>query len=239
MANPRTLLQLRTSVVERGQYESSNDINPVGNPALLNELINVAISEIYDVLVQKWQDLYTVTGTAFTTTAGQDSYLLDTIAPAFYKLRKVEILWSGTAGDPAATWKRLLPHDIDASHHYSQYGLISKGYRYRLQGQNLVLAPPPTVIETLRVFFIPYATRLANDGDTFDGINGYEELVIQTALMHCKRREDLPTDDIEREIAKQVARVRTAADGRDAAEPFYLNPNGPTLDLDDDEGHWW
>ena len=237
MSNTRTLLQLRTAVVTRGQYEHSNDINPVGDPSLLNDFINEAIAEIYDLIVQKWADYYTVSSTT-SIVSGTDSYALPT---DFYKLRKVEILMSGSNGDPNARWRRLRPHDLEARHLYSQYGLIAKGYRYRLQAGNIVLVPVPASAETIRMFYIPFSTRLSADGDTFDGINNYEELVIHTALLRCKRREELPTDDIEREIARLTARIRTAADGRDAAEPFYLSPGGPMGD--DDEGgsggSWW
>jgi hypothetical protein len=241
MANPRTLAQLQASVLARGQYEGSNDLDPAKNPSSpLTEFINEAIAEVYDLLVQKWADYYTVTGSPFTTVVGTFNYSLDTIAPSFYKLRKLEVLISGDASDPQARWRRLRPIDLEASHRFTQYGLIGKGYRYRLQAGNLVLTPPPTSVDTLRVFFIPYATRLVNAGDTFDGINNYEELVIQQALLYCKRREELPTDDIEREIARLTARVRTAADGRDAGDPFYLAAGGPSDgDDDDDAGVWW
>jgi len=224
MANTRTLAQMRTSVQYRGGYENSADITA----AILNEAINKAIAEVWDILIAKWADYYTLTTANITVASGTASYALDNPAGSgainFYKLRKVEMLVSGSGA--TAQWCRLAPHDLESSHLWSSPG-SNKGYRYRLQAGNLVLAPTPGAAETMRWFYIPYPTRLSADGDTFDGINGYEELVIQMAFRECRVREDLDTAAVDGEIARLTARVRSAADGRDASEPFYLGASGP------------
>jgi len=231
--NTRTLLQLRTAVQRRGQYENSSDIDS----AMLNDFINEAIAELYDMLLAKDAEYYTVIGSPFSLVANTESYVLDTVAPGFYKLRKVEILMSGTAGQASARWQRLFPHALEASHNYSQYGLVAKGYRYRLEGANLAFAPIPASGDTTRVFYIPYPAALSADGDLFNFHNSYEELVVQLALLRCKRREELPTEDIEKEVARLAQRISAAADARDQAEPFYLDPHGPGGGDEDPE--WW
>lgn len=225
MANARTLAQLRTSVRLRGQYERSADITD----AILTEFVNEAIAEVYDLIVGKYDDYYTVLSPTFQFTAGVDTYPLPT---AHYKLRKVEIQMDATR------WRRLYPHAIEAAHLYTTWGLLSKSYRYRLQGQNLVFVPTPMAVETLRIYYIPVAPRLVNADDTFDGINNYEELVIQLALLRCKSREELPSDEIEREIQRLQMRILKASDARDAAEPFYLSSQGPG-GAGDEDGDFW
>lgn len=221
MSNTRTLIQLRTSVQIRGGYETSQDITTT----VLNDIINEAIAELYDIIVAKWADYYTVLSSNIAIVANTASYAIPT---DFYKLRKVEILISGS------DFRKLYPHDLDVAHRYTSTGL-SQAYRYRLQAGNLVLVPTPTVAGTMRIYYIPFAARLTSDSDTFDGINNYEELVIQLALKRCKAREELDTSDIEREIERLSQRVRQSSDGRDA-EPFYLDPNGPPIeDIDDEE----
>lgn len=202
-----TLAQLQSAVQHRGQYENSIDITPT----LITEFLNEAIAELWDLIVEKWADYYTISAT-FAVVAGTDSYQLP---GGFYKLRKVELQWTST------TWHRLEPHDLAISHEFR----IGSGrhYRYRLQAGSLVFVPVPQQAEAIRLYYVPCAPLLAGPTDAIDGINGYEELVIQLALLRCKRREDLDTSDIEREVARLGARVRTAADGRDATEPFYLN----------------
>jgi len=221
MARTRTLLQLRTSVQQRGAYENSADITS----AILTEAINEAISETYDILVQRWADYY-VTRANLTVTANADTVALPS---DFYKLRKLEVVDSTAPSG----YRKLSTLDLSASHAVGSQ-VVGKRYRYRLEQGNVVLMPTPTTGETLRIFYVPEFTLLSADGDTFDGINGYEELVIQLALLRCKRREELPTDDIEREINRLTLRVRDAADGRDASAPLMYNPFGP-VDVDYDE----
>lgn len=224
MANTRTLLQLRTSVQSRGGYENSSDITST----MLTEFINEAIAEVYDIIVGKWVDYYTVLGSPISVVAGTASYAVPT---DFYKLRKVEM--QTTVG----IFRKLLPHDLDVGHRYTN-SVRAKAYRYRLQANNIVLVPTPTQAETMQLYYIPFATRLSLDADTFDGINNYEELVVQLALKRCKMREELPIDDIEREVARLVQRIEKASDGRDA-EPFYLDPHGPPYFDDEDWDGWY
>lgn len=240
MANTRTLAQLRTSVLSRFQWENSPDILPGGSTSQLNEWINEGIAELYDLLLDKADDRFVVTpnvgdGSQISLVAGQDTYALPS---TFYRGRKVEILMSGTIGSGTERYKRLFTAAVDASHVYTMWGLVAKGYRYRYQGQNVVLMPTPQAPDTIRVWYIPYAPRLVADGDTLEGWNQYEELVIQLAGLRGRMREELPTDDVEREIARLTARIRSASDGRDV-EPFYLNPSGPGVGIDDDAGWWW
>ncbi len=215
MSNPRTLLQLRTSVAIRGGYENSADITTT----VLNDVINIGVAECYDIITTKWLDYYTMVSPTLLQLAEAFALPVD-----FYKLRKVEILTSG-----GTTYRKLYPHDLDVAHQYAT-PVSNKGYRYRIQGGALILVPAPVGAETLRCYYIPFAARLVNDVDTFDGINGYEELVIQIALRECKEREDLDTSAIERRIERLSQRVRVSADGRDS-EAFSLDPHGPPDDL--------
>lgn len=148
----------------------------------------------------------------------------------FYKLRKVEIL-----GLDGTNYVKLYPHDLDAAHRYTS-PVTGKGYRYRLQAGNIMLVPDPgSTAETIRCYYIPRCPTLSAASDSFDAINGYGELVVQLALRMIKGdREDLDTSNIERQIDRMSQRVRVSADGRDA-EPFYLDPRGPSNDFEDDE----
>lgn len=222
MARTATLADLRTSVQRRGSYENSADITD----AILLDFINEAVAETYDLLVQRWADYY-VTRVTLATVAGADQIVLPT---DFYKLRKLEIVDSSAPSG----YRALRPIDLAESHALGST-VVAKRYRYRLEAGNLVLMPTPNAVESLRMFYIPYVQPFTDDADTFDGINGYEELVIQFALLRCKMREELPTADIEREIARLTMRVRSAGDGRDATEPLMYNPFGPSDDGTEEE----
>lgn len=224
MARTWTLAQLQAAVQHRGQYEGSRDITL----ALITEFANEAIAELWDLLVEKWQDYYT-TSTTFPFVAGTDSYAL----PAdFYKLRKVELQWDATP-----SWCRMETHDLAVAHEFRHAS--GRRYRYRLQAGNLVFVPLPATVETIRIYYIPCAPVLVAPSDTIDGVNGYEELVLQLALKRCKDREELDTSAIDREIDRLTARIRTAADGRDATEPFYLDERRGRRGCDDDMPPGW
>lgn len=225
MAATVTLLQMRTDVQVRGGYENSADITT----AILNTFINEAVKQVWDILKSKRDDLL-VTSTTTTTTIGVDA----TALPAtFYQLRLLQIADSSSP----TGWRRLRQVSLDVSHQFAQ--LFGKRYRYRLQGANIILHPTPQAVETLRVYFIPVAPALAADGDTFDGVNGYEDLVFQLALFRCRDRQEQDLTSCTREIARLTAQIQSASDGRDI-EPFYLSPYGAASGpyTDDDEAYW-
>lgn len=217
MAYQRTLLQLRTSFLIRGQYENSADITP----SVANEMLNDALVESHNLIVQKWDDYYTQISTPFATTVGVDTYALPT---DFEKLRKVEVLYSGVSTDPQARWVRIYPIDVDDTHR--RHTVTNHRYQYRIAvvsgAASLVLVPVPMAVETVRVFYIPHCTQLVNDSDVVVFDTPLEQkLVLHIALRDAYQRQDLDTQLIEAKIDKLASQVRTAAD-HDAGEPFYL-----------------
>jgi hypothetical protein len=220
MARTATLAELRQSVLVAGGWENSADLTP----AVLNEYINKAVAKIWRLLVKKGADYCTQRAT-LTTTPNSDAVTVGWPA-TFQKLRKLEL-------QEGSDYTKLRPTSLDAAHRFRAGG---RGYRYWLEANVLYLAPTPTVADTLRLFYIPYAVKMTNDADTFDGINGYEELVILWAKMYCERRQEMPEWQATwTEIQEAAADIKADADDRDAAEPFYLNANGPDDDPEDDE----
>lgn len=215
-----TLADLRTAVLRRGGIRRSSDLTS----AVLNDLINEGIAQVWNLYKTKRDDRL-VTSTTLNTSVGVATVAL----PAtFLELRKLEIVDSSAASG----YRRLRPVDLDSQHLFST--VSGKSYRYRLEGLNLVIVPTPQAVETLRLYFIPYATVLSADGDTFNGYNGDEKLVIAYAWRECLSRQDLDTSQADARIAKLEANVLSYSDGRDA-EPFYLDPRGPLGGLDVDE----
>jgi hypothetical protein len=225
MARTVTLLELRDAVRRRGGWINSRRVTTT----FLNDVINSAITEVWDLIVEKWADYYT-TETNLVTVVGSDAVAL----PAnFYKLCKLELQISATQ------FERLRPFALAASHRFSAgvFTGVRNTFRYRLQGGNIRLSSPATTVQTLRLFFIPVSPKLVADGDTFDGINGYEELVIQLAKAAVQDETGLDSSVSRQRVTEMIGRIRTAADGRDSEEPFYLDALGPSLD-DDDAEDW-
>lgn len=239
---------MRTAIQIRGGYENSTDITA----AILNDFINEAIAEVWDILKSKRDDRLVTSGIA-TTTPGVEGVDLSNFTvtninatnSSFYELRKIEI------ADPSARsgWRRLRKIDLDVSHLYAN--LCGKNYRYRMQGAGfitgggfsadaLVLHPTPQVVETLRLYVVPDAPILTNDAQQFNSVNGYEELIYQLVWRRCRDRQEQDLTSVDREIARLTARISSAADGRDV-EPFYLSPHGAggSRGFSDDEDDWW
>lgn len=180
---------------------------------MIDEFLNDAIAEVHDVLLQKWED-YAVTETTLPTVAGQD-YV--TLPGDFYKLLGLDFQRSAT--------DRTEMFSFALSQRNMFQSERGEPRRYRLQDKTrLVLAPIPNAVYTLRLLYAPSAAKLVADGDVYDGINGYEKLVVTIALLAADIRENRPTGDRIKEIDRLWARVTTSANARDAAEPQYLIP---------------
>ena len=209
MARTRTLAEMRTDIRNRGDYANS----AVFTDPILTDFINSAIAEAYELIASASESYY-VTSATVTTTAGQDYVALPSTV---FKVSRVDLLIGGT-------YVKQRKFDL---HSFVDDADLTEQYMYRVQGANLYLMPTPTVsTDTLKVWYTPYATKLAADGDTFDGVNGFEELVIQLALYRCDQRDRRPTGERLQEIARLMERVRKNAEGRDSSEPFYLPDHG-------------
>jgi len=216
-----TLAQLRRAVLRRAgePEEGTQDLTP----GVLNEFINEAIAELWDLLLKK-ADERLVVNTTLATTIGTQAVALPA---SFYRLRKVEIADSSSPSG----YRQLFATTLDAQHLYSS--VTGEEYRYWQHSYSLEMVPVPQAVENLRVWYIPVAPVLVDDGDAIDGYNGYEELVVQLAFRRTLVRQNLETSPAETEIARLVGRIEAAADGRDA-EPFYLSPRGARrIDVDE------
>lgn len=200
-----TLAEMRGAVRTRGDYENS-DVFP---DTLLTEWVNDALAEVYDLLVQTWEDYYTAEA-ALVTTIGNAAVALPT---TFYKLLGVDWLNGGE-------YEALPSHRLRERNRYG--ATTGRPQSYRIQGAELRLQPVPDAVYTLRLLVIPSCPKLAAAGDLWDGVNGYEALVIEKVLLLCDAREERPLGDRVARIQQLEARVRSAANARDAGEPYYF-----------------
>jgi hypothetical protein len=213
MARTRTLLQLRTDVRTEGDYSRST----VFTDAILTRWLNLALSEVYDLLRSKWADYYTIE-TTLVTVAGVDTVALPS---DFLSMLRLDL----KNGDIYYRINRYPLTEETDFQRAAQLGPNDAKYHYRLEKNNIRLSPQPSGVDTLRISYIPCFTELSADGDTFDGFNGWEDLAVQMVLRKCDAREEKSTTERDREIARLTQRVLKAADGRDAAEPTLLSDN--------------
>jgi hypothetical protein len=223
MAVPKTRTQVRQAIRLRGGWTTSLRVTD----ALLNNIIDEAVQELWDLLVGKWADYYTVESTQVATPG--NPLIFSNVG--WYKIRKLELDVSGNA---SGEWVRVKPTSVDGIHLYAR----ANRARYYIRDQGLRLVPTPTVADRFRLHYIPPALLYGDDEDTIDFINGYESIVIQKSKLAVETELKLDTTDTLRRVAELEARIRTAADGQDAGDPFYLDPRGPADDLDDEVDEW-
>ena len=84
-------------------------------------------------------------------------------------------------------------------------------------GLEILPAAPMGSVIWLR--YIPTPPQLLSPSATFDGIVGYEEAVMLWAAILMRRKDDLPTEELERDLGLVLAEMRQIAKTRDRSGP--------------------
>lgn len=124
------------------------------------EIMNSAIAETWDVICNSGMGEKYVTYANFSTVAGTLAYSLFTIAPTFFRIHQVYVLENGRM----RSLKKISPTEVQT------------------------LAAPTGVV-TMRLYYIPYSPVLTT-GQSFDGINGWEEHTLMTACCAVKMKKE-------------------------------------------------
>lgn len=211
MALTVTLSELRTEVRRRANMENSTFVTD----AEVNSYINKSYAELYDLLIQQYGEDYNVSASTITTDSSNTDYAL----PAtFYKLVGVDLLVTGTYGNPNASYVTLLPYQFAERNRYSNVvvGLIqpTDNFRYKILGSNIRFIQPDAN-RTVILYFHPRITPLSADGDTLDGVNGWEEYIIVDAAMKCLIKEESDISALVLEKSEMKKRVTEMAAQRD------------------------
>jgi hypothetical protein len=214
-----SLATLRLRVQQLGNYENSARFTT----AFLNDQINAALVELYELMSSTHEGYFDTTATV-TTIAATDAVSLPS---NFWRLRGVDMLQS------TGLYSELRQVAIGERNRYAASGCPS-GYRTAAGGTRgqLVLYPTPDAVYTLRLVYEPTCPLLVADGDTVEDYNGLADYVVTGALLRCDRREQRPLAEREAELERIKRRVVSSATERRAAEPEHLIPRNGLLDTD-------
>lgn len=216
MAKNVTLLVLRTKVQFQGDFENSS----VFTPARIDVMINEAVEEFWDLLLDTRPESLLKTAAAVTV-SGSDSVAFPT---DLYRLRLVEIL-VGTDYFP------LTPHSVSEAWRYQRGPADGRRFTYRVEPGALTpfapgirLAPTPAAVHTLRLKYYPPATDLVLDADTLDSVNGFDSLVVARVIAKLKGgREGTDSSWWDAEARRCEEGMRAAAGPIDVGEPYSLS----------------
>jgi hypothetical protein len=221
LARSVTLLQLRTDA------RLYADERPGGTSTFItdteaNRLVNLALTELYDLLVEaRGHEYYETVSTSTSTVAGTAAVSL----PAdFYQLLGVHLQWA--AND--------LEEVRDLEHIQDRHGLVNLGSwsqygpkAFRLRGTSLEFFPTPTSVVTVALRYVPAFGDLASDAATFDGVNGWEKLVALRAAIEMRVIGGRPYGDLERLYDRERDRVQGLASDRAAQSPKRIRDVQP------------
>jgi hypothetical protein len=211
-----TLGELKTQSRQRADMENSTFIGD----AELTSMINSSAAELLDLLIGVYED-YNLSSQNVSVVPNTDTYDLPS---NFYKLRGVDLVLD--ANGNAVT---LRPFNFGERNNYMftpTWNVVGLPYlRYHLQGNRVRFVPIPSTTQTVKLWFIPCLTRLVDDGDVLDGVNGYEEYVIIDAAIKMRIKEETDTSELERQKANMIMRINSMAAARDAGEPERVTDN--------------
>lgn len=184
-----------------------------------NSYINQSYFELYDLLIDTYEDYY-VTGPTTLTTTGSNLIALPT---NFYKLMGVD----GSPGSSNA-FVTLKKFNFIARNRYiypqlpnTLLGIFNP--QYRLVGSNLMLIPTPQSGQTLQIWYIPKLTQLLQDTDILTGISGWSEYVICDAAIKALQKEESDVSVLMAQKMALIKRIEESAMNRDAGQPDTIS----------------
>lgn len=208
-----TLLNLKDQIRRLGNYENS----AVVTPTLLTEWINRALEDYHQIVVDAYEGHYDKIDESLVTVAGTQTVNLPS---DFLRLRLLE---RKIGTDEYVELRRI---NLTESRRY-QGRATPIGYSLfggAIPG-TLRMWPVPDGVYTIRATYIPKASQLAADGDSFVFLPGGDTFVIYQALGRLDERDQRPSTADRYAMAVQAeAKLRSEVPKRDSAEPEYLIP---------------
>ncbi len=213
-----TLAELRTQARYRANQENSLFCTEIE----LNTYINNSAYELYDLLTTSFGDDYYV-ATPYSFTANGTSQTV-ALPNDFLKLLGVDLQVNGNSSQ----YVTLKPFKFNERNRNLISGAIpiAFGYsniKYRLKGSELYFNVIPMASQGFRLWYIPQMTKLVEDDDTLDGVDGWQEYVIIDAAIKMMIKEESDISALVAQKAAMMQRIKDSAANRDAGEPSRVS----------------
>jgi len=225
MARNVTLLQLRTDI----QFQVDQVIGSSGHVQTtnVNRLINQSIQRFRERVSSEGMTRYLVSTTGTLTTGTTSPYPfsvldLSSLSPALVRTYGVDLTVN--------TCVKTLSHiPFTERANYGGTTTTSEPQAWsHFQGSKIALSPAPDQAYTYVVWYLPVLSDLASDGDTFDGVAGWEDFIVWDVVCRLIIRDQYAEayqmaseyrDGIWKDILRGAQRVSAsggATIGRDA-----------------------
>lgn len=211
-----TLSDLRTRARQRADMVNSQFISD----SELTSFINASYAELYDLLIQTYED-YFVSSETFTLASSDAG--VRALPSDFYKLKGVDYDLNGS-------YVTLYPYDWNTRNLRQQS--VSSLYRrdfdlsYRVMGSNLRLEPRDNATGSFQLWYVPSYTALSADSDTVDSNitrNNWEEYIVIDTAIKMLAKEESSTNHLIYEKQQMVKRIEASAMDRDVDQPERIS----------------
>lgn len=201
-----TLAQLKSQARDRADMTNSQFVS---DSELVN-YINGSIAELHDLLIAAYDNDYFITEYSFNTAANTASYAL----PAdFYKLRGVD---TRIGSDQWFTIQPFNFNERNSQNELVTYLAYGNNFRYRLVGSNITFTPVPTSVYSIKMWYIPVATKLSSDSDVLSDLNQFSEYVIVDAALKMAAKEEADVSVLAAQKADLRRRIEVMGQNRNA-----------------------
>jgi len=223
----------RLTTLGQLKYESRLRADKVGSGFIKDDelltYINSSYAELYDLLVGAYGNDYYAKEYAFATVGQQRAYPL----PAdFYKLLGADYVVGPTS------ILTLKPYQFNERNRYQQGTYWSAlvgiyGPKYRITEENIDFAPIPDGSYNIVLHYVPACPKLADDVDTANGVNGWEEYIIVDCAIKMLQKEESDVSVLMAQKQALLGRINLMAENRDAGQSFRVTDVTSSW-LDDD-----
>ena len=202
-----------------------------------NSYISNSYKDLYNLLIQKFEDEYYSDKTTIVITNGSDQ--LYALPDDFYKATLVEVSLNPSDAQSWVTLRRFNKIQQNLWNYpnvYTFYGITN--LRYRFTGNYLQLVPQSQGGQHIRIWYAPRPKILMQDTQILDGIAGYEDMVILMSARKALVKQEQDVTEIDGEILDMRRRIDEAASHRDIGEPSTVSDSRMRNFAWSDEGNY-
>ncbi len=199
-----TLLQLRTQARQRADMNNTKFVTD----AELNIYLNQSLSELYDLLVDLFNDRFVATQT-FTIASGNTNALPED----FDKLLGVDYQISTNE------WVEVKQGDFAQRNMSNTLPYWNYLRNYRVRGDNIEIYPASDALGTYRFQYVPRFQDLVDDTDTTSDLQHWEEYAVVDAAIKCLNKEESDVQVLMMQKQGLEKRIKASASRRNQAEP--------------------
>lgn len=192
----------------------------------LTTYINTGYFELYDLVVNSFEDYFTTT-TSLTITTGNTAAL-----PAdFYKARAVDYYLNGK-------WTTVKLFNFLNRNNLNKVSFLNvtpdSGRRYRIMGNTLIIQNVDNAAGTYRLWYAPAPTALESDEETINedlSKTGWDEYIVLYAAERMLAKEESSTTDVVRRRGEIAGRITQMAADRQMEQSDQVSDSAQTMIL--------